>query len=75
MKIEIGYAKKGEMDFGRLSEKIREGIIKVDENFWREYCDKRLEFEQMHNVLWLKIDWRKREKLNKELTLLTEGKS
>ncbi len=66
-KIEIGYAKKGEMDFGRLSKAVREGTIKVDEKFWLEYCGKRLEFEQMHHTLWLKIPYNKREKLNQEL--------
>ena len=28
----IGYAVKKEFDFGRLSEEVRQGIIKVDEN-------------------------------------------
>ncbi len=73
-KIEIGYAKKGEMDFGRLSKKVREGTINVDEKFWKEYCEKRLEFEQMHGTLWLKIDWQKREKLIKELNNLLRGR-
>ena len=68
MKIEIGYAKKGEIDFGRLSKKFREGTIKVDEDVWRDYCNKRLELDIMHNSFWLKIPWGKREKINKEFS-------
>ena len=66
-KVEVRYAKKGEMDFGLISEDVSEGSIKVNEKFWAEYVNKRLEFEQMHQKLWEKIPYNKREELSKEL--------
>ena len=66
-KIKIGYAKKRELDFGRLSKEVSEGTIKVDEKIWIDYCNKRLEFEQIHKTLWLLIPYNKRKKLSEEL--------
>ncbi len=50
-KIEIGYAKKRDIDFGNLREDYRDGTIKVDKEAWFMYVKKRTEFEQMHRAL------------------------
>lgn len=72
-KIEVRYAIKGELDFGLFPDKFAEGKIKVDKDLWKKYVAKRLEFDQMQDILWLKIMYGKREKLNKKLLKLRQG--
>lgn len=60
-KIKVRYAKKVELDFGLFPN--GEGEIIVDKDFWIEYIDKRLAFEQMHDTLWRKLEYNKRNKL------------
>ena len=49
--IEIGYARKGEYDFGLLAKSYRLGIIKVEEKVWADYVKKRMDFEFIHHDL------------------------
>ena len=66
-KIKVNYAFKGELDFGLFPDKHAKGNIKVNKSFWEKYVNKRLEFEQMHHELSLKIGFQKRENIHKLL--------
>lgn len=50
-KLEVGYATKGEVDFGMMSEDWREGTIKVSKDFWHKYVNARAIFDEMHSEL------------------------
>ena len=66
-KIKVNYAFKGELDFGLFPDKHAKGNIKVNKDFWERYVNKRLEFEQMHHELFLKIGFQKRKNIHKLL--------
>ena len=65
-KLEIGYAKRnfGSIDFGNLREDSRDGIIKVEKEFWHKYVSIRAEFERMHIDLREKLPRKYLEKTN-----------
>lgn len=72
-KIEIGYAKKTEVDFGMLSEEHRDGILKVDKEWWHLYVGKRHDFEVIHQQLIRSLPHKIRDKyFKKEIEALLQ---
>ncbi len=66
-KIKVNYTMKGDLDFGLFPDKYAQGNIKVRKDFWIKYINKRMEFEQMHQELFFKIAFNKRENIHKIL--------
>lgn len=65
-RLVVGYVVKKDVDFGMLNEDYREGTIKVKEEEWLDYVEKRFAFGIAHENLIEKIPVRKREKLFQE---------